>query len=96
MHPRLTRVRHNQDTNSQAHSNSIDQQLVRVLIDPDHHKINSQGEDSVLTAVLKNMDPSNFVLRSENRATTASVLGIFVGSVVRPAPSLHDKGEGRM
>src|SRR5208282_4055022 len=85
MHPVLTRVRHNQDTNSQAYSNSIDQQLVKVLIDPDHHKINSQGEDSVLTAVLKNMDPSNFVLRSENRATTASVLGIFLGSVVRPA-----------
>ena len=89
-------VRHNQDTNSQTHSNSIDRQLVMVLMDPDHNQINSQGEDSVLTAVLKSMDPSNFVLRSENRATTTSVLGIFLGSVVRPAPSLHDEGEGRL
>jgi len=95
-HPRLATVRHNQDTNDRFNSNSIDHQQVMVLADPDHNKINSQGEDFVLTAVMTNMDPSNFVLRSEKHATTASMLGILLGSVARPATSRHDEGEGRV
>ena len=94
--PRLATVRHNQDMNDRFNSNSIDHQQVMVLADPDHNKINSQGEDFVLTAVMTNMDPSNFVLRSEKHATTASVLGILLGSVVRPATSLHDEWEDRV
>jgi hypothetical protein len=89
-------VRSNQDTNDQTNSSSTDQQQVTALADPDHNKINSQEGEFVLTAVMTNMDPGNFVLRSEKHATTASVLGILPGSAVRLETSLHDEWEGRV
>ena len=94
--PRPAIVRSNQDTNDQTNSSSTDQQQVTVLADPDHNKINSQEGEIVLTAVMTNMDPGNFVRRSEKHATTASVLGILPGSAVRPETSRHDEWEGRV